>query len=63
MPMAAKTTANFSPDLSTLAWRAIWAARRECGSPEPEKMGSFCPRTRVFRPSMAEMPVWMNSLG
>ena len=27
------------------------------GRPEPEKMGSFCPRTRVFRPSMVEMPV------
>ena len=26
---------------STLAWRAIWAARAAWGRPEPEKMGSF----------------------
>ena len=26
-------------------------------------MGSFCPRTSVFSPSIAEMPVWMNSCG
>jgi hypothetical protein len=28
-----------------------------------EKIGSFWPRTSVFRPSMAETPVWMNSCG
>ena len=64
MPMAANTTANLevsSP--STLACRAICAARLAWGRPEPEKMGSFCPRTRVFSPSMVETPVWMNSLG
>ena len=30
---------------------------------EPEKIGSFWPRTRVLSPSIVEMPVWMNSLG
>ena len=29
----------------------------------PEKMGSFWPRTRVFSPSIAETPVWINSCG
>ncbi len=50
--MAANTTTkrDSSPSL-------LW------GRPEPEKMGSFCPRTRELRPSMAEMPVWMNSRG
>ena len=33
------------------------------GRPEQEKIGSFCPRTSVFRPSIVEMPVWMNSAG
>ena len=32
------------------------------GQAGAEKMGSFWPRTRVFRLSMVEMPVWMNSL-
>ena len=39
---------------------------RRCGGAAgryPEKMGSFWPRTSVFRPSMDEMPVWMNSVG
>ena len=63
MPMAANTTAKLDSPSSTLAWRAIWAASAEWGRPEPEKMGSFCPRTRVFRPSMVDTPVWMNSLG
>ena len=31
--------------------------------PEPENTGSFCPRTRVFSPSIAEIPVWINSAG
>ena len=30
---------------------------RDRGRPEPENTGSFCPRTRVFSPSMAEIPV------
>ena len=33
------------------------------GRPEAEKMGSFWPRTIGFRPSIVEMPVWMNSEG
>ena len=32
-------------------------------SPGPTKIGSFCPRTSVFRPSIAEMPVSMKSAG
>ncbi len=63
MPMAAKTTAKASPLPSTVAWRASWAVRSSCGRPEPEKIGSFCPRTSGFKPSMVEMPVWMNSFG
>ena len=30
------------------AWPAISTASRSCGSPPPEKSGSFCPRTRLF---------------
>src|SRR3989304_986479 len=63
MPIAAKTTANCSAPPRTLAWRAICAATSLCGSPAPEKSGSCWPRTRVFSPSMPEMPVCMNSCG
>ena len=74
MPIAANTTAN-SPSsrfpafvgsslrCSTADCRAIWAASSLCGSPEPEKIGSFCPRTSGLSPSMAETPVWMKSSG
>ena len=41
----------------------IWAASRFAGSPAPEKIGSFWPRTSVFRPSIAETPVWTKSAG
>ena len=63
MPMAANTTTKGSVVPRTLAWRAIWAASWAWGRPLAEKMGSFCPRTRVFSPSMAETPVWINSWG
>ncbi|MBT9150820.1 MAG: hypothetical protein DDT40_00999 [candidate division WS2 bacterium] len=63
MPMPAKITANDSPDLSTFACRTIWAAMRIWGIPDPENIGSFCPLTRTFKPSMEEMPVSINSLG
>ena len=33
------------------------------GRPEAEKIGSFCPLTRVFIPSMVEIPVSMKSAG
>ena len=33
------------------------------GRPKPEKIGSFWPRTSVLRPSIAETPVSMNSVG
>jgi len=62
MPIAAKTMANSSPDL-TRAWRMIWAASSLAGRPEPEKIGSFWPRTSVLSPSIAEMPVSMKSAG
>ena len=51
MPIAANTMANSSPDL-TRAWRMICAASSLAGRPEPEKIGSFWPRTSVFRPSI-----------
>ena len=63
MPMAANTTAKVSSSPRTRAWRAICAASAAWGRPEPEKIGSFWPRTRVFRPSIVETPVWMNSAG
>ena len=63
IPIAAKTTEKLSEALSTFACLAICAARALLGSPLPEKMGSFCPLTRVFMPPMVEMPVWMNSEG
>ena len=59
-PMAANTMANFSSELSPKdACFTIWAARRSWGRPFPEKIGSFWPRIRVVRPSMAEIPVRM----
>src|SRR5437870_1192636 len=63
IPIAAKTTPNDSPLPTTFACRAICSATSLCGSPAPENSGSFWPRTRVFRPSIVEMPVWMNSAG
>ena len=62
-PMAAKTIANWTSSLRSFAWRAICAAMRLWGSPLPEKIGSFWPRTRVFIRSIEEMPVWMKSRG
>src|SRR5213594_451775 len=63
IPIAANTTPNGSWLPSTFAWRAIWSATSLCGSPAPENSGSFWPRTRVFNPSIVEIPVWMNSAG
>ena len=51
MPIAPNTMANSSPDL-TRAWRMICAASSLAGRPEPEKIGSFWPRTSVFSPSI-----------
>ena len=62
-PMAAKTMTNGSSEVRIFAWRTICAASRLCGRPLPEKIGSFCPRTSVFMPSMQEIPVWMKSRG
>src|SRR5512133_2514617 len=61
-PIAANTTANRSPP-RTRAWHTICVARRPAGRPAQEKIGSFCPRTSVFMPSIAETPVSMNSCG
>ena len=33
------------------------------GMPLPENIGSFWPRIRVFIPSIADIPVWIKSLG
>jgi len=48
---------NHSAVVRTAACRAICKAMSLCGRPEPEKMGSFWPRMRVFMPSMEEIPV------
>ena len=62
--MAAKTTANGSSDAPACAWAATCAASSpRWGSPPTEKMGSFWPRTSVARPSIAETPVTIGSLG
>ena len=59
-PMAAKTMAKlFSFASLIFAWRAICTASSLCFMPEPEKMGSFCPRISVISTSMVEMPVLM----
>ncbi len=59
-PIAAKTMANSSPAWSPrLACSTICAASSSCGSPFPEKIGSFCPLIRVVSPSIAEIPVLM----
>src|SRR2546426_3725833 len=63
IPIAAKTTPNGSLLPRTFAWRAICRATSLCGRPAPENSGSFWPRTRVFRPSIVEIPVWMSSAG
>ena len=63
IPIPAKTITNCSSAPRSFAWRIIWAASLLCGSPFPEKIGSFCPRTREFIPSIAEIPVWIKSLG
>ena len=65
-PIAAKTTTNSSA--ASLAGHASPARRsarraRRPGRPKPEKIGSFWPRTSVLRPSIAEIPVSMNSVG
>ena len=62
MPMAAKTTANGS-SRGARACSTIVAARSSAGRPGPENTGSFWPRTSVFKPSIAEMPVSMKSRG
>ena len=62
-PIAAKTTAKSSSVPTTDACLAICAASKLCDIPEPEKIGSFCPLTRVINPSITDTPVWMKSFG
>ncbi len=62
-PRATNTTANASLSSDSRAWSAIWEASWSCGRPAPEKIGSFWPRTRVFSPSTAEIPVTITSCG
>jgi hypothetical protein len=60
MPMPAKITAKAaSPEPREPS--TMRAASSRPGSPEPEKTGSFWPRTSVFMPSIAEIPVSTNS--
>jgi hypothetical protein len=62
IPTPQNTTAKGSPPV-TRASRTIRAARSSAGRPEPLKMGSFWPRTRVFSPSIALIPVSIGSAG
>ena len=52
-----------APAPRSRAWRAISTARRSCGRPPPEKIGSFWPRTRLFMRSSVVTPVSMKSRG
>src|SRR5450631_659195 len=66
--MPANTIAKSSPapppgPWRRRAWRAISTASRSWGRPPPEKIGSFCPRTRLFIRSSAVTPVSMKSRG
>ena len=63
IPIAAKTIAKFSLLFKTVDCLAICAASSLCGNPLAEKIGSFCPLTNVFSPSIADIPVCMNSWG
>ena len=57
-PMAQNTTPKLSVESSlSWAWRTICAASWLWLMPEPEKMGSFCPRISVMSVSIEEMPV------
>ena len=56
-PIAANTTAKSSSVPTTDACLAICAASKLCDIPEPEKIGSFCPLTRVINPSITDTPV------
>ena len=53
----AKIIANFAFSPITVACLAICAASLLCGSPAPEKIGSFWPLTNVFIPSITLIPV------
>ena len=60
-PDGGEDDANGSPP--ALACAATWAASSRWGRPPTEKMGSFCPRTSVASPSIAETPVRIGSRG
>src|SRR5512134_3363311 len=54
---------SLAPAPRSRALAAISTAMRSCGSPPPEKIGSFCPRTSEFIRSIDVMPVSMKSRG
>mmetsp|Transcript_69950 Transcript_69950/g.176247 ORF Transcript_69950/g.176247 Transcript_69950/m.176247 type:complete len:204 (+) Transcript_69950:185-796(+) len=69
-PMAPNTMLKFSAEWSKTsfpftsdAWRHTCAAISLCGRPAAENKGNFCPRTTEFIVSIAEIPVWIISLG
>ena len=63
IPIAQKTTTKSSSLPTSLACLAICKAMSLWGRPDAEKIGSFCPRTRLVQASIAEIPVWMNCSG
>ena len=59
-PIAPNTIQKFSASCPVNdACLTIWLASLSCGKPEPEKIGNFCPRIKVFNPSIADIPVLM----
>ena len=63
IPIAQNTTAKSLSVPSVCACLAIWSEMSLCGKPAPEKIGNFWPITNVFKPSIVEIPVWINSKG
>ncbi len=61
-PIAANTTWKGRP-CAARACAAICVASARCGRPGAEKIGSFCPRTRVVRASIVDTPVMTGSRG
>jgi hypothetical protein len=63
MPQKTMTKGASRPAAGSRACAAMSTAIRSCGSPPPEKIGSFWPRTRLFIRSIAVNPVSMNARG
>nr|CAB57736.1 hypothetical protein [Saccharolobus solfataricus P2] len=62
-PIAAKTTAKLLSSPLTVACLAICAANILAGNPLPLNIGNFCPLNNAFNPSIADIPVCINSSG